>query len=63
MGRAVGRRAVARGEAIEHRALREGDDLVAADLAGDRLRGARGQEGGELHARQARRITDFERAG
>ena len=60
---AVGGRAVAGGETIEHGAVREGDDLVAADLAGERLRGALGQEGGELHAGQARRITDFERTG
>jgi len=48
--RAVRRRAVAGGEAVEHGALREGDDLGAADLAGDRLGGARGQVRGELHA-------------
>ena len=61
MGVAVGRRAVARGEAVEHGAVREGHDLVAADLAGDRFRGARREEGGEFHPLEARRITDFER--
>ena len=59
---AVGGRSVARGEAVEDGAGGERDDLVAADLAGDGLRGARGQVGRELHARpQARRITDFGR--
>ena len=46
---AVGGRAVAGGEPVEDGAGGEGDHLIAADLAGAGVVGARGEEGGEAH--------------
>jgi hypothetical protein len=46
---AVGRRPIAEGQPVEHRAGLERDDLVAANLTGDRVPRAGRDERGEPH--------------